>query len=439
MRTVRANLRDAAARPPAVDAIPTPISRSTRVRDAGDDEKTVRIPRPASAARAIDQSHLAQAIDQSFAARALEPSPSPKPVGPPPQHVAAAAPKPFAGEPQRIDKFAIQEVPEEMVHSTPWWRRRAVAAVLLVGLLASAGVAGRSFFLTPAASASVPGKLVVNTDPPGIPVVLDGKRSGETPVTLEVAPGEHVLTLLSGETPRTIPVTIASGATVSQFVEVSQQIIAQTGQLQIRTEPSGARVVVDGTPRGNAPLTVADLGPGLHTVEVTSDSGSTVRQDIMVEAGVTASLVVPMQTTPRDALSGWISITTPVDVQVYEDTRLLGSSRIDRLMVPVGRHELDIVNEALGFRQRRTVNVTPGQVSAIRLDWPNGSMAINAQPWAEVFINGERIGETPIGNVPVPIGTHEVMFRHPELGEQTVRATVTVGAPARLSVDLRKR
>jgi len=85
------------------------------------------------------------------------------------------------------------------------------------------------------------------------------------------------------------------------------------------------------------------------------------------------------------------------------------------------------------------VNVTPGQVSALRLDWPNGAMAINALPWAEVFIDGERIGETPIGNVPVPIGTHEVVFRHPELGEQTVRATVTVGAPARLSVDLRKR
>jgi hypothetical protein len=241
MRTVRANVRDAAARPPAVDANPTPIARSTRVGDAGDDEKTVRIPRSAGGARSIDQSHLAQAIDQSFAARALEPLPSPK-VGTPAQPVRAAsqnlgtvapkphgeggrpggesqaAPKPFPGEPQRLDRFAIQEVPDEMGHSTPWWRRRAVAAVLFVGLLASAGVAGRSFFLTPAASAFVPGKLVVNTDPPGIPVVLDGKRSGETPVTLEVAPGEHVLTLLSGETPRTIPVTIASGATVSQFV-----------------------------------------------------------------------------------------------------------------------------------------------------------------------------------------------------------------------------
>jgi hypothetical protein len=105
----------------------------------------------------------------------------------------------------------------------------------------------------------------------------------------------------------------------------------------------------------------------------------------------------------------------------------------------VGRHDFDVVNETLGFRQRRSVNVTPGQGQTIRLDWPDGTMAINAQPWAEVFIDGDRVGETPIGSVQVPIGSHEVVFRHPELGEQTVRSTVTLGTPARLSVDLRKK
>jgi hypothetical protein len=418
---VRATVRDAVDRHMAMDPNPTPMTPNSRVRDDSDD-KTARIPRPVMAAAAAPpQKHVVAA--------------APKPYEP---HVAAGPPKPFPGEPQRApDKFAIQEEPDDMRHNTPWWRRRAVAAVLFVAALAGAGVAGRSYLSEPA-DASMPGKLVVNTDPQGIAVVLDGKRAGQTPVTLDVAAGEHVLTLMAEAGPRTIPVTITAGGTVSQFVEVSKQVLAQTGQLQIRSEPGGARVVVDGTPRGNAPVTVADLAPGPHTVEVSNEMGS-IRQDINVEAGVTSSLVVPMTTTPQGSVSGWISVSSPVDVQIYEDTRLVGSSRSERLMVSVGRHELDIVNEALGFRQRRSVNVTAGQVAGIRLDWPNGSMAINAQPWAEVFIDGERIGETPIGNVPVPVGIHEVVFRHPELGEQTVRATVTVGAPARISVDLRKR
>jgi hypothetical protein len=336
------------------------------------------------------------------------------------------------------DSFVAEEEEQvEMTHNTPWWRRRSVAAAMFVMLAAGIGVAGRSLF-SPSADAAAPGTLVVETNPSGVAVVLDGKRSGQTPVRLEVAAGSHVLTLLTEGNPRTIPVTITAGATVSQYVEVPR-VVAETGQLQIRTEPSGARVVVDGTPRGAAPVTVEGLAPGSHTVDVSNEGGS-VRQEIAVAAGTTSSLVVPMAAPPpQGSLSGYISVVAPVDVQIYEDVRLVGSSRSDRVMVSVGRHEFDIVNEALGFRTRRAVNVTPGQVAAIRLDWPNGSMAINAQPWAEVFIDGERVGETPIGNVPVPIGTHEVRFRHPELGEQVVRSTVTLGSPARISVDLRKK
>jgi hypothetical protein len=406
-----------------------------------DSVKTERM-RPATAAAREDSGDAV--------ARAAVAWPTLRPAQPAPLPSAPAAVRPastdsFAtGQPYGSDsgqnRFAIQEEEQEeqddMTHNIPWWRRRSVAVALFVMVAAGVGVAGRSL-MSPSADAAVPGTLVVETNPAGVVVMLDGKRSGETPVKLEVAAGSHVLTLMTGENPRTIPLTIAAGGTVSHFFEVPKPTVA-TGQLQIRTDPSGARVVVDGQPRGSAPVLVEGLTPGSHTVELTNGDNS-VRQEIMVTAGTTASLVVPMQQTPQGALSGYISISAPVDVQIYEDVRLVGSSRSDRLMVAVGRHEFDIVNEALGYRTRRAVNVTPGQVTAIKLDWPNGSMALNAQPWAEVFIDGERVGETPIGNVPVPIGPHEVRFRHPELGEQVVRSTVTLGSPARLSVDLRKR
>ena len=47
---------------------------------------------------------------------------------------------------------------------------------------------------------------------------------------------------------------------------------------------------------------------------------------------------------------------------------------------------------------------------------PNGSLSINALPWADVWIDGRSVGTTPLGNLSVPVGIHEIVWRHPELG-----------------------
>jgi hypothetical protein len=97
------------------------------------------------------------------------------------------------------------------------------------------------------------------------------------------------------------------------------------------------------------------------------------------------------------------------------------------------------VNEPLGYRAIRSLQVAPGKTVPIKLEWPKGLIALNALPWAEVFIDGESVGETPIGNLSLPIGPHEIVFKNPTLGEQKYAATVSLRAPARVSVDLRKK
>ena len=46
-----------------------------------------------------------------------------------------------------------------------------------------------------------------------------------------------------------------------------------SGSLQVRTEPAGAKVSVDGVARGVSPVIVADLAPGEHAVVVETESG----------------------------------------------------------------------------------------------------------------------------------------------------------------------
>jgi PEGA domain len=201
----------------------------------------------------------------------------------------------------------------------------------------------------------------------------------------------------------------------------------------VQSQPPGARVFVDGTDRGVAPLTISDLVPGDHEVILQSDAGN-ARHVVNVQAGSTASLVAP---AGPGAGSGWVSVKAPFTIEIREHGRMLGTSDSERVMMSAGKHELELVNDTLGYRATRSVQVPAGRVARVNVDLPQGVVNLNATPWAEVWIDGARVGETPIGNLAVAIGPHEVVFRHPQLGEKRHAISVTLGAPVRVSMDMR--
>jgi len=138
-------------------------------------------------------------------------------------------------------------------------------------------------------------------------------------------------------------------------------------------------------------------------------------------------------------VAGMLTVSAPVPLRVYLKGRVVGTTEAESTMLPQGTHELEFVNESVGFRARRTVAIRAGGTTAVRLDAPNGTVHINAVPWAEVWIDGQRIGETPIGNLPARIGTREILFKHPDLGERRTTVLVTLKEPTRISMDLRKK
>jgi hypothetical protein len=107
------------------------------------------------------------------------------------------------------------------------------------------------------------------------------------------------------------------------------------------------------------------------------------------------------------------------------------------LVLPLGRHDLDFVNEGLEFRTRRTVQVSSRDVTSIGIKLPDGSLSVNALPWAEVFVDGRSVGLTPLANLPVPIGSHQITWRHPQLGDASRTVAVTAVTPTRVGIQLR--
>ena len=100
---------------------------------------------------------------------------------------------------------------------------------------------------------------------------------------------------------------------------------------------------------------------------------------------------------------------------------------------------MQLENTSLGYRENQWVRIHAGKETTLPLSLPQGVVHVNATPWADISIDGKSIGQTPIGNLKLTIGSHDVVFRHPELGEKTVSALVKVGVTTRVSADLTQK
>jgi hypothetical protein len=198
----------------------------------------------------------------------------------------------------------------------------------------------------------------------------------------------------------------------------------------------GDTVIVDGREVGVTPMTVA-LTSGVRSIRVRTrpaveDKAPVLEAAAAVRPADGATAAALAQAAARERRGG-LRLSSPIELQVLEGERVLGSSTDGPIVISGGRHELDFVNNALGYRSRQTVDIKAGQIVPVKISPPDGRVSVNAVPWAQVSINGKLVGETPLGNLPLPVGEHEVTFRHPQLGEQTQKVIVKSSALTRVS------
>lgn len=235
-----------------------------------------------------------EAADDRPASHTAAPEPTPAPAPPSPVHATAPVrarvpepqPEPAVAEPYTL---AVPEAP-------PLWRSpMAVAALLVVALLQTGFIVWSA--TRPSENLGGDGELVVTSRPEGADVTIDDRHHGVTPVTVRLSPGAHVLQVRAGSAePRVIPLAIRAGTQTAQYVEM--QGVATTGILEVRSEPSRARVTIDGRERGSTPLTLRDITPGDYQV-VLERGGWKSTQTVRVEPGATAQLVVPIPRAPE--------------------------------------------------------------------------------------------------------------------------------------------
>jgi hypothetical protein len=339
-----------------------------------------------------------------------------------PTPVARPAPVPIAERSTGL--FAVNEgVNENERGRKRGWRidwRRTAAASLAVILLEGVAFATAYWFVRPAET----GTLLVQSSLAGVEVLVDGRHSGRTPLTMELKPGRYTLEMRAAGATKVVPVEISPGVQTTQSVKWPQ--ISRVGKLKVTTSPTGAEILVDGKPRGTSPLTIDDLPVGSHTVVARGESG-TVRTQVTITEEDVAEVDLGI-------FSGWLTVFAPVEVRVFDAGKLLGTSIDGKMLISAGTHQLELVNKALGYRDSRTVEIEPGRNTVLSVQVPDGSIVIEAPDGTEVTVDGQPAGVLPLPSVKAPIGTREVVLKHPSIGQRRVMVTVGASVPARVSM-----
>lgn len=340
-----------------------------------------------------------------------------------------------------LEAFAPEEAPHdrvERVEAIPRvvrLRHRWTVLFALLGVGACAIIALGWLRPTLVGAEQRNGILAVESEPGGASVFIDGQPRGTTPASLTLPAGTHRLAVRRGDRSQELSVTITQNTSVVHHFTWPSESASASGSLRVISEGTPGRVTVDKVERGRTPLLMNNLTAGDHEVAVLLD-GKIERQTIRVESGSTVSLVVGRAAATVGPESGWLTAKTDASLQILEDGKLVGSTDSERILMPAGEHTFEFASAPLGFSVSKNVTIVAGKAQTVAIDLPRASLNINATPWAQVWLDGQPLGDTPIGNLTTTIGSHEVIFRHPQLGERRVTVLVTLKAPARAAVDL---
>jgi len=135
--------------------------------------------------------------------------------------------------------------------------------------------------------------LLLTSKPAGADVFINGaKQSGQTPVTLPLAPGSYNLVLrMPGYDAYATNVQVKDNIQTQLLdVPLKEKSTVRIAWAQVETSPKGAEIFVDGTSTGqNTPARV-QVPAGLHTVTVKLPGYLPARRTFQATEGGTVNL-----------------------------------------------------------------------------------------------------------------------------------------------------
>ena len=252
--------------------------------------------------------------------------------------------------------------------------------------LREGGAVSKNAVLSP-----VKGILLLETEPAGCDISLDGVSFGKTPrliTSLDAKGAYRLLVQKPGYQPRTVEVKFNGRIPLVK----NESLVIDSGIIEVTSEPAGAEVTVNGQPRGLTPTKVDGVPKGRATVEIKKNGFEDESRELSIVAGESQTLFVKL-----NGLPGTMSLSSiPDGARFYVNDRPEGKGPISLTGLKPGSYTIRVEKEGFAT-STKTVSLENGGaiVEEFRLENVMGRIEVRTIPsGVEVFLDGSRIGIT---------------------------------------------
>lgn len=292
------------------------------------------------------------------------------------------------------------------------------------------------------------GSILVTADIGGADVYVDGTRRDAAPTLVaDLVEGDHTVEVRKDPLPPFRQVVRVVG-NAQQKVEArfSDKL---GGTLRVVSSVPNADVVLDGELKGKVNTDIQITRPGQHIVELRVPGMAGQSQEITIAQGESRVIKMdpqgpsapnPNLPPPLDAVGRLRVVTPEPDAEVFVDGSSMGIGSMDRRDIPAGKHF--VVVRKQGFAEwKREVELKPGESMSLTADLASsGTLKVLANvTGAEVFVDGQAAGTTPVTVPNVSAGDHLVEVRAPGFHEARQQLHLGGGEQKVLSADLQPR
>jgi serine/threonine-protein kinase len=187
----------------------------------------------------------------------------------------------------------------------------------------------------------------------------------------------------------------------------------EPGALLLSTVPPGVEIWIDGQKRSELTPQIIEglLANKEYSLELRLGSYQSVQQDFTLGSGERRTLTFELQPIKQLEVEPLVPKKRNTSKRI-PPTKSRPGKRQEKRVAPA-----KVVFETIAPSLQTSVE---GKVPDSKTDAPQeqqkdlGFLFVNTKPWTEVFVNGKSVGNTPLKNFALKMGTYQLVLSNPD-------------------------